>query len=231
MAGRRRVLVVDDEKNIRLTLRATIEPLADVDEASDGTSAVERSEAVAYDLILLDLRLPGADGLDVLRRIRARRPDACVVVVTAHGSVDAAVAAMKLGATDFVQKPFLPDDIRAIVRRTLADTAPSATTATYDDLTATARSHARERQLDAAAALARRAVSLDPSRPQAHHVLGAVHDLRGDRLRAQAFYRAALALDPTYRPSERNLDRSLGATPSQPLLLGDETKLGTGLSS
>ena len=133
---------------------------------------------------------------------------------------------MKLGAVDFLQKPFEPQQVREIVARALrgeeAGSAPGAAPASYDALVQSARTRARAGEVDAAEALARRAVALDPARPEAHHVLGAVDDLRGDRLQAQSFYRAALALDPTYAPSRSNLERSGGATPRVPVLLGDE---------
>jgi FixJ family two-component response regulator len=215
-----RALIVDDERNIRLTLRTAVEgPDLEVSEASDGREALDRLGRARYDVVLLDLRLPGMDGLEVLRRLRERSPSTRVVVITAHGTVDAAVEAMKLGAADFLQKPFDPHSVREVVTRALhAD----ASAASYADLVATARREARAGGLDAAQAAAGHAVARDPSRPDAYHLLGVVCDLRGDRLPAQAYYRAALALDPAHRPSEANLDRSVGVASGTPLRFGDE---------
>jgi len=114
------VLVVDDEKNIRVTVRESLRPLGfEVDTAINGEEAIEMAGRQSYELILLDLKMPGMDGMDVFRQFRLRWPDTAIVLVTAHGSVDAAVEAMKLGAVDFVQKPFAPQEIRDVVTRVL----------------------------------------------------------------------------------------------------------------
>jgi DNA-binding NtrC family response regulator len=100
------ILIADDEKNIRATLaRAlTLEGHA-VHEAADGAQALERIEAGDIDLVLLDLQMPVVDGLEVLKRLseRGRRPPA--IVLTAHGSIEKAVKAVRLGAVDFIEKP------------------------------------------------------------------------------------------------------------------------------
>ncbi len=114
------VLVVDDEKNIRVTLRESLKPLGfEVDTAINGEEALELAGRESYELILLDLKMPGMDGMEVFRQLRLRSPSSAVVLVTAHGSVDAAVQAMKLGAVDFVQKPFAPQEIRDVVTHVL----------------------------------------------------------------------------------------------------------------
>ena len=116
--GRFTILVADDEKNIRLTVS---EALADMDgtvlTAVSGEDALERLDSERVDVLLLDLALPGVDGLDVLRHLSAERPDTRVIIITAHGSIRTAVEAMKLGAVDFIAKPFAPDEIREAVRR------------------------------------------------------------------------------------------------------------------
>ena len=114
------VLVVDDEKNIRVTLRESLKSLGfDVDTAINGEEALELAARRTYELILLDLKMPGMDGMEVFRQLRERSPSTAVVLVTAHGSVEAAVEAMKLGAVDFLQKPFAPQEIRDVVTHVL----------------------------------------------------------------------------------------------------------------
>lgn len=113
-----RVLLVDDERNIRLTLTRALEDMGlEVETAASGEEALARLRERRYGLMLLDLKLPGIDGLEVLRRMRAldSRPD--VVVFTAHGTIETAVDAMKYGATDFIRKPFSPAELRAVVER------------------------------------------------------------------------------------------------------------------
>ncbi|AKF09361.1 sigma-54-dependent transcriptional regulator [Sandaracinus amylolyticus] len=113
-----RALVVDDDAGVRYTLRGFLEDAGlDVDEAKDGADALARLEDHA--LVITDLRMPRMDGMELLRRIKAR-PDAPVVVmITAHGSERQAVDAMKLGAFDYFKKPFEPDELLAVVRRAL----------------------------------------------------------------------------------------------------------------
>lgn len=202
-----RLLIVDDERNIRLTLAATLaSPDVEIFEAGDGDGAVRQCAERTFDVVLLDLRLPGLDGLTVLRRIRELRPDASVIVVTAHGSIDAAVEAMKAGAFDFLQKPFAPEEIRGVVARALRREPPAAA---GEDPCAEARAHLRALRVDAAADAARRALSSVEHRADALHILGAVADLQGDRLRAQSHYRAALALQPRHAAARHNLERSV----------------------
>ncbi len=112
----RRVLVVDDERNIRLTLAQAIETLGlEVTPATDGLEALDHLRQTPFGLVLLDLKMPGLDGMTVLHRIRERWPACPVIVFTAHGNVERAAEALKLGAADFVRKPFTPDEIRTLV--------------------------------------------------------------------------------------------------------------------
>ena len=102
-----RILVVDDHDSLRKGLvRALSNAGHDVDEAGNGTLAIERLQEGQYDVVLTDLRMGGADGMDVLRTTRSIQPNAAVILMTAFGSIHTAVEAMKIGAFDFVQKPF-----------------------------------------------------------------------------------------------------------------------------
>jgi two-component system, NtrC family, response regulator HydG len=113
-----RVLVVDDEPGVRYTLREILasEGLL-VDEAADGAEALLRFERHPAPLVLTDLRMPGMDGLELLRRLQERSPPPRVVIVTAHGSERQAVEAMKAGAHDYFKKPFANEELLAVVRR------------------------------------------------------------------------------------------------------------------
>jgi DNA-binding NtrC family response regulator len=113
-----RVLVVDDDPGVRYTLREILasEGLA-VEEAADGAEALARFEAQPTPLVLTDLRMPGMDGMELLRRLAARVPAPRVVLITAHGSERQAVEAMKAGAYDYFRKPFETEELLAVVRR------------------------------------------------------------------------------------------------------------------
>jgi len=102
-----RILVVDDHDSLRKGLvKALSNAGHDVEEAANGTVAIERLQDSQFDVVLTDLRMGGADGLDVLRTASKVQPHAAVILMTAFGSIHTAVEAMKIGAVDFVQKPF-----------------------------------------------------------------------------------------------------------------------------
>ncbi len=102
-----RILVVDDHDSLRKGLvKALTNAGHDVEEAANGTVAIERLQDSQFDVVLTDLRMGGADGMDVLRTATKVQPHAAVILMTAFGSIHTAVEAMKIGAVDFVQKPF-----------------------------------------------------------------------------------------------------------------------------
>ncbi len=113
------ILVVDDERMIRWTLRSALEDAgAHVDEAASLGEARRRLDEEWPDLVILDLRLPDGDGLEFLAELRTTDLDIPVLVITAHGSVEGAVQAMRLGANDYVVKPFDLDDLLHKAART-----------------------------------------------------------------------------------------------------------------
>jgi DNA-binding NtrC family response regulator len=217
-----KILVVDDEKNIRLTLSQALETLGmPIQTAGDGEAALQKLKESDFSVVLLDLKLPGMDGLEVLRRIREFWPKTRVIMITAHGTIDYAVEAMKLGAVDFLRKPFSPGEIRRLVKQVLARQAlEGERTVDYPTLIENIRSGIREGAFEAAGEMARRAIAADPSRAEAYNLLGALLEIKHDRLEAQKFYRAALEIDPTYRPAGENLERITSRHQLGPIDLG-----------
>jgi len=117
---RKQILVVDDELNLRRVLRAQLERDGyDVHTAEDGEQALSLLREHHIDLVITDLRMPKVDGMELLRRIAATEEAPPVVMITAHGTVDTAVEALKTGAFDYITKPFDQDDVRTIVRKAL----------------------------------------------------------------------------------------------------------------
>lgn len=212
-----RVLVVDDEKNIRLTLSHTLEMAGyQVQTAVNGEDALQRLEGDSFDLILLDLKMPGMDGEAVLARINERHPQVKVIMVTAHGTVDNAVDAMKHGAVDFIQKPFAPQEIRELVANVLNRAQQEAThAADYQMYLDLARRSIAENRLAAALEQVKRAVAEDSTRPEAFNLMGVIHELKKDRSTAMKNYRIALDLDPTYEPARANMNQSPSPTRSK----------------
>ncbi len=110
------ILIVDDEKSIRLTTSLALEAEGHyVETVEDGTLAVKRSKEENFDLVFLDLRLGDEDGLEILQKILAIKPQQLVTIFTAHASISTAVKATQLGAFDYLEKPFTPDQLRAIL--------------------------------------------------------------------------------------------------------------------
>lgn len=117
-----RILIIDDEEHIRHMMRLTLEAAGyEVGEASDGAEGLRLyGDGSTWNAVVLDQRMPGMDGLETLRLIKQRNDDARVVMATAYASIELAVDAMKLGATDFVRKPMTPKVLRNAVTAALA---------------------------------------------------------------------------------------------------------------
>jgi len=116
----RRILVVDDEESVRWALSKALERAGyRVDLAADGPTGLAAAQDTGVDLVLLDVRLPGRDGLAVLREIRKRRPELPVIMMTAYGTLQVAVEAMKHGAYDYIGKPFDVDEVLLLVGKAL----------------------------------------------------------------------------------------------------------------
>ena len=108
----RRVLVVDDEENFRHILSVILKKERyEVETASNGEEALQRISDTTFDQVLCDIRMPGMDGLDFLKEVRKTEADANVIMMSAYGTLDTAVEAMKLGAYDYISKPFKADEI------------------------------------------------------------------------------------------------------------------------
>ncbi|WP_455244334.1 sigma-54-dependent transcriptional regulator [Petrachloros mirabilis] len=112
------ILLVDDEPLMRLSMVDALEAVGyEVQAVATGTEGIDAIRQKAFDLVITDLRLPGADGLAVLKATKEKSPQTEVVVITAHGSVETAVGAMKHGAFDYITKPFQMDELLMIVER------------------------------------------------------------------------------------------------------------------
>jgi len=115
-----KILVVDDEPNICRSCVKTLGKIGyHVDFALNGPTAVAKMEAAAYDLVITDLKMNQMGGMEVLRRIKEQWPDTAVIVITGYSTVSSAVEVMKMGAFDYVPKPFTPAELRAVVTQAL----------------------------------------------------------------------------------------------------------------
>ncbi len=115
-----KILIVDDQRNMRTTLAMMLRGAGyEVDEASDGEQGAERGATGAFDVVLTDLRMGSKDGIEVLRAVKDAQPMTEVIVMTAYGTIESAVDAMRLGAFDYIQKPFTEQELLVKVQKGL----------------------------------------------------------------------------------------------------------------
>ena len=113
-----KILVVDDEESIRYMLKMALEEAGyEVELASDGITALAKLTESVFDCVISDVRMPEMSGLELLKAIQEIRPDLTVIVMSAFGSLDTAIEAMKLGAYDYVSKPFKQDEILLTLKK------------------------------------------------------------------------------------------------------------------
>src|SRR3990167_7381251 len=114
------ILIVDDEKIVRDSLSKWFrEDGYTVGSAEDAASALRQMQAKKWDILLLDIKMPGVDGIELQQRIKEIDPNATIIFITAHASVDTAVQALKSGAFDYVTKPVDPDHLSHLVQNAL----------------------------------------------------------------------------------------------------------------
>jgi DNA-binding response OmpR family regulator len=204
------ILVVDDEANIRTSVRVCLEGAGYVvRQASNGSQALEQIFRDPPDLMLLDLAMPVMDGMTVLAEMQslwARYPTR-VVVMTAHGSVKTAIQSIRLGASDFLEKPFEPDDLRLSVASVLRETPPNHATEGYAQVLEHVREALRARRFEEAERELMKAGSITGEDPAFLNLAGILHESHGRIASAQKFYERAAAKDRAYRPAQENLRR------------------------
>jgi DNA-binding response OmpR family regulator len=206
----KRILIVDDDASIQRMLRVCLEGTGyAVQQAMDGARALESIHREAPDLVLLDLAMPVLDGMTVLADLRSMLPDGHVkvVVMTAHGSVRSAMQAVRLGASDFLEKPFRPDELRQSIASVLDERPPAAGEGYAAALQSVREALRRGKFIAAEAALMKAGTISDDTDPRFLNLAGVLHEAHGRAASARAFYRKALAADPAYEPARFNLQR------------------------
>ncbi len=208
---KKNILITDDEKNIRTILKLCLSNGEyEIDTAVNGEEALLKTDGKKYDLLLLDVKMPGMTGMEVLEELRNRENDVNVIMMTAYGTVKDAVKAMKLGAVDFVPKPFSPEQIKDIVKKVFSrKDIDEENLSTYEDYVELAKLKIIENNFEKAEEILKTGISKDISSPVTYNLLGVIHEYKGDIIQAQKYYRTALALDPAYEPAESNLRRTI----------------------
>jgi DNA-binding response OmpR family regulator len=216
------ILVVDDEPNVRLVFRTALEASGyKLSTAAEGKSALDLVQQDPPDLILLDLQMPGSDGMDVLRQLREGGNNVPVVIITAHGSVPHAVQAMKLGAIDFLAKPISPEALRNVVNEVIQRHAapgkqvatavssgePLTTPSQFAASLSQAKRALNQRSFQQAEAFLKQAIALKNDSAEAHNLMGVLHELRNQHDDSYREYKAALKANHRYEPAKHNMQR------------------------
>ena len=118
MDNKMNIMIVDDEKIVRESLFHWFKKVGHaVETAPSGFEALEKLENTPYDLLFVDIKMPGMDGIELLEKVKTEYPDTIVIIITAHGTVESAIKAMKLGASDYLLKPFKPDNLSLVMEK------------------------------------------------------------------------------------------------------------------
>ncbi|MDZ4120912.1 MAG: response regulator [Candidatus Cloacimonadaceae bacterium] len=203
------ILIVDDEKNVQLMIQRTLESEEyGIELAATGKEALEKIKDISYDVVILDLRLPDMDGTEVLKELgdRSQAPD--VIMITAHGNIDVAVEAMKLGCVDFIQKPFDVADLRKAVNLLLERKNLSyQQNLRFESLIEVAKLETRERHYAKAREHVLEALELNPDNSEAYNFLGVLFEISDDLAKAISAYQTSLRLEPKNVNAKANLER------------------------
>ena len=201
------ILVVDDERNIRKNLGMVLEEEGyKVDTSGTGDDALLRIKKGRYDLALIDIQMPKMDGLELLRYLRGLRPKMPVVMLTAYGTVSKAVEAMKLGAMDFLEKPFDPKVIRLLCQEILERQKIGAS-GTVDEFLHLAELARERKAFTEARVHLKIAMMRDLTRPEPYYQLGELAEIDGQTPQAVHYYYMALEAQPGFQPARAALAR------------------------
>jgi DNA-binding response OmpR family regulator len=225
----KRILLVDDESNVRLNFRRTLETEGhEIFEANSAEAAIQTLAKHPFSLAILDIRMPGMDGLELLAKMREHEIKVPAMIVTAYSDVPNAVKAMKLGAIDFLQKPLRPEELRSIVieilkRHAGRDEQPAETFS--------AHIVAAKRCLNLRAFAKARlhlvtALELNAKSAEAFNLAGVLAEVLGEYDKAKKYYGQAIKLEKNYEPAQQNMRRLFEVdhfgSSEEPVNLGDD---------
>ncbi|RCW47801.1 response regulator [Halanaerobium sp. ST460_2HS_T2] len=224
-----KVLVVDDEKNIRLTLKKALSNADyEVETAVNGEDGLAKLKEEEIPVVLLDMKMPGMDGIQFLKEVTNKEIETKVIMITGYGSVETAVETLKLGAVDYLRKPFKPEEIINIVQdvfeRYKVENSEKEVES-FEEYIMLAKNAINKRNFSKAKEMLQQATSLDSEKPEPFNLLGIIYEMQHKQGEAMKMYRAALALEPGYKPANENIERageSMGSIDLDEVNFGDD---------
>jgi len=204
------ILIIDDEAEMRKILRDALQKENYLIDTADNFRAVfKKIEQQEYDLILLDLKIPDIDGIEMLEKIREENIMTPLLIITDYGSIESNVKAMKLGAVDYLRKPCEPEEVKEQVAEILARKDIEDFDETdYEALILKAKEAINERKFDLAHSFLKRSIIMAEDHAEPFNLLGVIAEMKGDKERAMKMYRASLDIDPAYEPAQDNIERA-----------------------
>ena len=201
------ILVVDDERNIRNNLKLVLEAAGyTVDTASNGDEGLLRVKEGRYDIVFVDIQMPKMGGLELLGYLRGLRPRMPVVMLTAYGTVPRAVEAMKLGAVDFLEKPFDPNNLLLLCEE-IIERQKIGMSGTVDELLHLGELARQRKAFVEARVHLKMAMMRDLTRPEPYYQLGELSELGGNTREAVHYYYMALEASSNFEPAREALKR------------------------
>ncbi|MDF2673404.1 MAG: sigma-54-dependent transcriptional response regulator [Clostridiales bacterium] len=204
-----RILVIDDTKNIKMLIgKALASEGYGVDTAESGQEGIELFKTQSYDLVLLDIRMPNMSGTEVLRVIKDIDEAVPVAIITAFPTVKNAVECIKLGAVDYLRKPFTAEKIKQVIKQILdrKEITPQNTN-NHEACIEYAKKCINERKFDEGMEYLKKAIALNIDNADPFNILGEVFELKGDIVNAKKYYGIALQLEPGNETAIENLNR------------------------
>lgn len=204
-----KVLIIDDTKNIRLMItKALTSKGYEITSADNGNEGIYQFKNNKYDLVFLDIRMPGMSGTEVLKLLKEIDENATVIIITAFPTVKNAVDCIKLGAVDYLRKPFTAEKLsqiaeQVIVRKSLT----SVNTNSYDSSIEYAKKCINQRNFDEAISYLKKAISISIDDSEPFKIMGNVYELKGNTEAAIKYYKVGLQVEPHNKEIMENLNR------------------------
>lgn len=204
-----RILIIDDETHIAHTIAASFyNSNYTVEMCFDGLSGWKKLNEEHWDIVFLDIRMPLMDGMELLRKLHEAGKQRNVIMITAYGSIENAVQAMKYGAIDYILKPLDIDVIRSLVSDILSRPLLAQRDLTdYHEFIEHAKLMIQNRDYASAKSSVKKALKEVPDSAEAYNLLGALYEVMEDFGSAIQAYQMALRFDKFYKPALENINR------------------------